>query len=836
MKENKIKEICNRCVRMLFTALFVVVYMPAFAQSVPPDRQTVGVSLESVADELDFARKAIKDGFYDTAENKLNEILEKEIVPDEQADAHLLLGRVYYEKSLYAKASAEFRFIVDRFQDTDSMIAAIYWLGEVSFKEKNYRQSVSYFQEVLDSFPGSEYAPYAMLSVAWACDALGEPAGAIEMCRDIIKKYADTDLAVDAQYKIGEILYSDGKYGEAISELKCFIEKYPVNERIFEVCYMLGDSYLETSSYREAADMLARSMKSGADISWKAAAEYKLGIACDKMKDTAESEKWLLKAVDDSSLPELSVDIMTYLAYMYRSGGDLSRYRSMIDEINKKFPGKSDAGRLYVYLGDMYYASGDFTSAVKVYQDALRFGDVAGEAVLRYNLGWALVECGQNDAALTEFLKVPELSDDKEIRAGALCRAARILQDRNENQKAMEIYDRVLKEYPETKNTDYVQYEVGYLLKKMGRLEPAIMTFRSLLINFPDSPYQDRTLYQLGILYNEKGDLTAAVDQFNRVLAEFKSSHILLYALLQKGNVLLQNGRYDDAIKIYDEIMNVRGDRELVAMARYFKAQALYKSGSETAAFEIFQEMLQSKETGQLSDGVKLWFGEYYYGRGQLKEAGTYFLDILKNSPSSLFAADAEYWLGWVLYDMNVIDESIKHFEHITSAFPDSRWDVQSVLAMGDIFAKLGRYSDAVAQYKGLAKRYPDRETGRVANRRIASILKTQGKYDLAGEYFKFAITGEDSETNAAIQYDIAECCELKGNTDAAIAEYLKVGYRYPKGTFWVKRADYKCARILETKGDMQKAYEMYLKLSRGDGDEAAYAREKLKLLNNNVK
>ena len=58
-----------------------------------------------VQSEIDFSKKAIRDGFYDLAEEKLNALLVAGIPKELGGEVHLLLGRVYYEKSLPARPS-----------------------------------------------------------------------------------------------------------------------------------------------------------------------------------------------------------------------------------------------------------------------------------------------------------------------------------------------------------------------------------------------------------------------------------------------------------------------------------------------------------------------------------------------------------------------------------------------------------------------------------------------------------------------------------------------------------------------------------------------------------
>jgi tetratricopeptide (TPR) repeat protein len=178
-----------------------------------------------------------------------------------------------------------------------------------------------------------------------------------------------------------------------------------------------------------------------------------------------------------------------------------------------------------------------------------------------------------------------------------------------------------------------------------------------------------------------------------------------------------------------------------------------------------------------------------------------------------------------------MVDQSLARFEGIVKQKPPTKWTPQAVLALGDIYKKRGRYDKAIPQYEILIQKYPESSITNIANNRIGMILKAQNKDTLAIEYFKVARTGENSELNAQIQFDIAECCEKTGRDEEAIEEYLRVEYKYPIGKFWVARARLKCAALLEKHGEDKRALKMYRKLAEGEGTEADDARKRIELL-----
>jgi cellulose synthase operon protein C len=196
-----------------------------------------------------------------------------------------------------------------------------------------------------------------------------------------------------------------------------------------------------------------------------------------------------------------------------------------------------------------------------------------------------------------------------------------------------------------------------------------------------------------------------------------------------------------------------------------------------------------------------------------------------------VFAEEAEYWLGWAFYDDNMANESIAQFQRMVKVYPEGKWTPQAMLTLGDILKKDGRVDEAIEWYRSVAEGYKGGGIANIANSRIGIILKAREQYTLALEYFRMALTGDNSEMNAQIQFDLAECYEKTGDIRRALEEYLKVEYRYPAGGFWLMRSRLKCAEILEAEKEFGKAYRMYEKLSRSSGKESEHAREKMEIL-----
>ena len=146
----------------------------------------------------------------------------------------------------------------------------------------------------------------------------------------------------------------------------------------------------------------------------------------------------------------------------YESAAD--RFDSLID----KFPG-SQQGRLAMfYAGNCYYNLGEFAKAAERFS---RYLEVVGEDQTHAFVGLALESLGYSheaegnlEKALEAFSRLGNLADNKSFQERGLTNAARIYEQRDEPQKALEIYKRLAEEFTTSRNAAKTK-------SKLARLE-----------------------------------------------------------------------------------------------------------------------------------------------------------------------------------------------------------------------------------------------------------------------------------------------------------------------------------------------------------------------------
>ncbi|UCH12849.1 MAG: tetratricopeptide repeat protein, partial [Candidatus Omnitrophota bacterium] len=168
-------------------------------------------------------------------------------------------------------------------------------------------------------------------------------------------------------------------------------------------------------------------------------------------------------------------------------------------------------------------------------------------------------------------------------------------------------------------------------------------------------------------------------------------------------------------------------------------------------------------------------------------------------------------------------------FKKVIEEYPGSDSVENSASALGDILTEKGEYKQAVKILEDILQKSDDDDFKKTIYKKIADIYQELGHYDKALGYFGRALGNTNNDFNAQVQFQIAECYESRGKYNNSIAEYLKVGYLFPKSKYWSTRAHLRCAQIFEAQDRWLDAKKIYEKLTSEDIEEAKYARERLK-------
>ncbi len=804
---------------------FILRFLTILAISIFPSSP---VFAAGPAEEADFVyiKKVFNDGFYNLSQAKLESFIKNYPQTQHLYQAHTILGRGYYEQNNSSRALYEFQEILGSPAAAEFHDEALYWSGEIYTNNGDLNSALECYERIINDFPASKYLAYAVYSKGWVYYMLGFPEEAIKCFENVVLKYPMDKVSMEAQFRLGECLYLSARYEKAEEELDRFIEKYPVSDKTPEAYYLNGETKYCRGKPKESIAFFDRALSISPGARWAPLAVYGAGRALCELGEFTASSGRFKRCLEMAGGDSVKSRALLGLVINYRRSLVFSEAHKICDQIIAEYPEGDIAQEAYYQKVKLLYDDGRYAEAEGVAMKAMAnfahapvppvSGTVRGltdspsASLMRYELGRVYTMQDRYDEAVKEFIRVEDEAKDAELRASALVKIGDIYFDEGDYKKATESYDGVLNKYSGSFSADYVQYQIANISSLSARYDQAILAYQVILVNFPDTDLRGKVIFRLGEAYFNLGDYERARAEFERSLSEFPTGRSADRARLYLANSMYNMSMYDSALTAFREIEN--------------SLPALYHHGPGPAG-------RQTPSDAKLKAMAAYQIGWCYHNLRKEPEAAAAFERYLKNYPDSELAPDARFWFGEYYRSKGKLDKAKGYFDSILADFPYCDLIREALTEAAVVLSEEGKPDEAISKLEELAKRFPGSDSGKMAYRKIAKIKKIKKDFDQAIEYYRKALTGDNNELNAEIQYEIAESYEMKGDLQGASDEYLKVTDLYSNGAFWSVRAQLKCAQALEAVGKPCEASLLYEKLAGMEVEESDFAKKRLDIL-----
>ncbi|OIO35816.1 MAG: hypothetical protein AUJ74_04950 [Candidatus Omnitrophica bacterium CG1_02_44_16] len=818
-KDKKNKHILFFCFSVfLFFSFFVATLMAADFDKKEEDAFYVAV-------------KAYEDGFYDVSLTMFERFLKTYISSDKRSEALLYTGQCYFYQEKYLKALDQFETLLKMEGSGSIKDKILFWLGEVYSRGRDHKQAAEFYKQLIDGYKGSSYylAAYKSLALAQMNDAKLQEAQ--DTYRFISTQFKDEIVIEEALFGVCEALYRMRDHANLKKELLVFVSKYPRSKLLNRAYFYLGEANFYLELYDEAITAYRNSQSGCADEEMNLLSQIGMGWSYLRVKRFQEAKE-VFSRFEGENQP---LGVTLGRAVLESGLGSFDVSLELFDNVIAKDKEGGYTPLAYFGRAEALYNLSRFQDAIIAYRislDKLRsaVGGYADSKELRdkihYGLAWSYLKVGDFRSAVDEFQKVASLSTDKIFKLSALCQMGDAYQDAGEYKKAVETYRAFLEDYPDSVYNDYVQYQLGMTWLKTDSRDSAILAFRKLLKDYPASKLTDGAYYFIGVAYFQKGDFSAAAEQLKYFSDNFKDSSYRPEAVFLLGEAFLNLSRWKDAIDIFLYILKGSlGSEALRQKTEYEIANAYAQMGNEPEANKRFADFIARNPDSNLSPDIIFWLGESYLAKRDHLSARKYFERLIRNYPQHEFIADAFLEMGVSFMEEGDQDRALMNFQQAKD-YGKKGALAKAYIFIGDIYVirsdldnALKNYQEAVSIGYGF---------GKTACVKTASVYRKRKLYKQAVEFLDKALTIEGTESNAEIQFNLAEILEEQGAVQDAVEAYLKVSYIYPGQDTWVVKALLRVARAYENKENLNELKNILEKIAAYNVPEAKYAKEKL--------
>ena len=365
--------------------------------------------------------------------------------------------------------------------------AELYRKAELSFRSKDYVAAVAGYSEIIDKFPSSRYYPYARYSLGWTQFETGRFEDAEKTFDGFLTEFHDHPLAAESLFKLGQSLYEQKKYAAAVEKLTLFIHEHSLNAKIPNASYLIGQSCAKSGDAEKAAEAFRKCLALAPAAAFADHARLGLALSLFELGRFDESLKSFEAAPKDRAMAaEFAFGRARALAALGRH----AEAEAAFIRIGEEFAGSPLVPDSLFWRGESVYHQARYPEAAALFTDYLsRYasGELADDA--RYDLGRTRLAMKDPEAAFGEFEIVAEAGRNDALRAASWCELGDLYLERGDPEKALEAYDRVLKEFPSSGFADDAQYRMATALGKLGRSDASTLAFKTLLLNFPDSRF-----------------------------------------------------------------------------------------------------------------------------------------------------------------------------------------------------------------------------------------------------------------------------------------------------------------------------------------------------------
>lgn len=335
-----------------------------------------------------------------------------------------------------------------------------------------------------------------------------------------------------------------------------------------------------------------------------------------------------------------------------------------------------------------------------------------------------------------------------------------------------------------SKRADYdatLYYRLGHTFMQRGGVWEAAIVLERLLKEYPQSKEREQGFLELVQAYANSGRpdrMRGALDEFMRVVPDSK---LLPQALYVAAQAAFDQGRTEMQLEFLEVGVNRFPDAELTEFMMLMLANAQFAGGKFDEARAAAEKYVVKYPEGRFAEDAIYLRGMATLVLGRARDAIKEIEAYIAKYPEGRFVADGRYRIAAAEYAMQDYPAAEKHLEAWLKDYPEShpqRGEAYST--QGDVFAGGGRIDDAIASYRAaLGTTLSDDQLGYVLDE-LTKHYQSRRDYNSAAMMWEdFAREHPDHPFVINAAYWIGRLRGREGKTDVAITQMSEIARRY---------------------------------------------------------
>ncbi|MBP7088031.1 MAG: tetratricopeptide repeat protein, partial [Candidatus Omnitrophica bacterium] len=543
-----------------------------------------------------------------------------------------------------------------------------FYIAVKAFSDGFYDASLSLFNKFIESFPDNYLYYDANLYIAKCYYEKKDYPQALETLTRVDWKRGNYQK-LDEVYYWMSLVYLKGKnFKESYSYAQKIIDDYPQSQFKWKAYYLIANNHLETGKENEAKEILVRIIKQSRE-----------------------------KEVIQNSYSRL-------LSFYFEK-----KLFSEIVNLGKNYLADSPQGELktkvYFYLAESYYTQGRWSEAILNYQKVLESKQNAEFADSTYQgLGFAYLEQKQNQEAKANIDKIR----DKQLRLFS----QGIYYSRTKDFiQALEIFDNLINNYPDSLNIFEVYLQKADLLYEIGRLNDAIYAYQYIINNSNKTKPSDiinKAYYGLAWCYLKNGNFKKAIEEFKNTLEYTSNPVVKVSSQIQIADAYQEAGQYQKALDIYNNILQEYPDTIYLDYIQFQIGMSLLKNKDLEKSFLALKNLKNNFPSSRLIPQAQYYLAVGYFSQEDYSEAKILLENFIAKFPKDNLISKVYYLYGKCFFNENKYEETLNIFKKILKDYKDIEIEELVCIDIGNVYLNLSQFDKAKSIWHDFLNKYPN--------------------------------------------------------------------------------------------------------------------------------
>ncbi|MCM8786601.1 MAG: tetratricopeptide repeat protein [Candidatus Omnitrophica bacterium] len=643
----------------------------------------------------------------------------------------------------------------------------------------------------------------------------------ISLLERFIKEYPHSQHLIEAKLYIAKCYYFKENYPKALEVFNEIVSKLPsASSFLEEIYYWLAEIYAKGKNFNDSNLYAEKLIKNFPNSQFKWWTLYRMANNNLELSNKEKAEEIFKQIISETTDIEVIESVYPKLLNLYFQKGDYPQTIAFAEKYLKEFTNPQQKLQGYFYLAESYYALGDFEKAIFYYEHTLPLAqDQYFKDLIFKGLGFSYLAKTDDINAKKYISKIQdeELYDFSE---------GIYYFKKKDYTQALEIFDRFLKKFPQSKFCATIYLNRANTLYELGRINDAISDYKYILDNFKNKEYLDildKTHYGLAWCYLKNSEFKKAIEEFKNTLKYTDNPIVKISSQIQIADTYQEAGDYNKALEIYNNILKTDPHIIYADYIQFQIAMIFLKTKKPQEALIALKNLQKNFPSSKLIPETQYYLAVSYFSIEQYQEAEDLLEDFMEKFQNSEYYPKAHYLYAKCFFNKKEYKKAIEIFSNILSKFSNNKEIVELVyIDMGNAYLNLSLYDEAKKLWETFLSKFPTSNYAGYIALYLGGLCEKEQNYQEAEFYYRKVIDEyKNTRWEKEALFSLAHLFWLKNQLDDAQKYFVEVVKLNEPISI---KAKLYLAKLYTQKKDYEKALELYdeLILSKSNVWEAA--------------